>query len=72
MHVNIAYFAPSTIRFPYELKKTFGRILHELQTLIKCIHVILHWMRTSWIGYSSIERVVATPYRYQCRTRVYV
>ena len=31
MHVNDANFAPSTIRFPYELKKTFDRILHELQ-----------------------------------------
>ena len=32
-HVNDAYFAPSTIRFPYELKKIFDRILHELQYL---------------------------------------
>ena len=31
MHTNGAYFAPSTIRFPYELKKIFDRILHELQ-----------------------------------------
>ena len=31
MHMNDAYFAPSTIRFPYELKKIFDRILHELQ-----------------------------------------
>ena len=31
MHMNDAYFAPSTIRFPYELKK----ILHELQYLDK-------------------------------------
>ena len=35
MHVNDAYFAPSTIRFPYELKKIFDRILHELQYLDK-------------------------------------
>ena len=35
MHVNDAYFALSTIRFPYELKKIFGRILHELQYLDK-------------------------------------
>ena len=33
MHMNDAYFAPSTIRFPYELKKIFDRILHELQYL---------------------------------------
>ena len=30
MHINDAYFVPSTIRFPYELKKIFDRILHEL------------------------------------------
>ena len=34
-HTNVAYFAPSTIRFPYELKKIFDRILHELQYLDK-------------------------------------
>ena len=33
MHINDAYFAPSTIRFPYELKKILDRILHELQYL---------------------------------------
>ena len=33
MHTNDAYFAPSTIRFPYELKKIFDRISHELQDL---------------------------------------
>ena len=27
MHMDNAYFAPSTIRFPYELKKIFDRIL---------------------------------------------
>ena len=31
MHMNDAYFAPSTIWFPYEMKKIFDRILHELQ-----------------------------------------
>ena len=31
MHMNDDYFAPSTIRCPYELKKIFDRILHELQ-----------------------------------------
>ena len=28
MHVNDAYFAPSTIRFPNELKTILDRILH--------------------------------------------
>ena len=35
MYMNDAYFAPSTVRFPYELKKTFDRILHELKYLDK-------------------------------------
>ena len=35
MHVNDAYFAPSTIPFPYELKKIFDWILHKLQYLDK-------------------------------------
>ena len=30
MYMNGAYFAPSVIWFPYELKKIFDRILHEL------------------------------------------
>ena len=33
MSMNDAYFAPSTIRFPYEVKKVFDRILRELQYL---------------------------------------
>ena len=33
MHMNDAYFAPSTIWFPYEMKKVFDRILHEQQYL---------------------------------------
>ena len=33
MHMNEAYFSPSTIWFPYEMKKIFDRILHELQYL---------------------------------------
>ena len=33
MHMNDAYFAPATIWFPYEMKKIFDRILHELQYL---------------------------------------
>ena len=35
LHLNDAYFARSTIRFPYEVKKIFDRILHELQYLDK-------------------------------------
>ena len=33
--MNDAYFAPSAIRFPYELKRRFDWILHELQYLDK-------------------------------------
>ena len=33
MSMNNAYFTPSTIRFPYEMKKVFDRILYELQYL---------------------------------------
>ena len=33
MHMNDAYFASLTIRFPYELQKILDRILHELQYL---------------------------------------
>ena len=33
MHKNDVYFAPSTIWFPYETKKVFDWILHELQCL---------------------------------------
>ena len=33
MHMNDAYLASSTIRFPYELKTIFDPILHELQYL---------------------------------------
>ena len=35
IHINDAYFPPSTIRFPYELKKISDRILHELQYIDK-------------------------------------
>ena len=33
MHMNDAYVPPSTIWFPYEMKKVFDRILAELQYL---------------------------------------
>ena len=35
MHMHDAYFAPSTIRFPYELKKIFDRNLYEQRYLHK-------------------------------------
>ena len=35
MHMDDTYFAPSTIRFPYELKKIFDWIFHELQYLYR-------------------------------------
>ena len=31
MYMNDAYFTPHKIRFPYEVKKVFDRILHELE-----------------------------------------
>ena len=33
MHMNDAYFTTSVNCFPYEMKKVFDRILHELQYL---------------------------------------
>ena len=68
MHMNDAYFAPSTIWFPYEMK-VFDRILHS--TLIESICTILRWIWISWIGYSSTDlfRVDAIPV-IQCRTQV--
>ena len=30
MHMNDAYFAPDQVMFPYEAKKIFDRIVHEL------------------------------------------
>ena len=33
MHMNDAYFTPHQNRFPYEIKKVFDRIVHELQYL---------------------------------------
>ena len=35
MQMSGAYFAPSTIRFPHELKKLSDGILHQLQYLDK-------------------------------------
>ena len=44
MHMNGDYFASSTIRFPYELKKIFDWILHKLHYLDKVHsrHFTLH------------------------------
>ena len=33
MHMNNAYFSPSMIWFPYEMKKIFDWILHKLKYL---------------------------------------
>ena len=33
MSMTDAYFSPSTIRFPYDMKKVFDQRLHELQYL---------------------------------------
>ena len=33
VHMNDAYFTPDQIIFPYEAKKIFGRIVHELHYL---------------------------------------
>ena len=51
MHENDAYFAPSMTRFPYELKKIFIGSYTNCNTMIKCIHITLHWIWTSWIVY---------------------
>ena len=44
MHITDAYFAPSTIRFPYELKKIFDQIFHELQYSFPVTNVELQYM----------------------------
>ena len=33
MHLNDAYFTPDQVMFPYEAKKIFDRIVHELHYL---------------------------------------
>ena len=33
MHMNDAYFTPDQVMFPYEAKKIFDRIVHELHYL---------------------------------------
>ena len=51
MHMNDVYFAPSTIRFPYELKKIFDRISHRLQHLDRghSHHFTLDLDQLDWI-----------------------
>ena len=60
MHVNDTYFATSTIRFPYELKKIFDRISRELHPYHFTLHLDL------------LDRIFELLSRYQCRSRVYV
>ena len=57
MHMNDAYFAPSTILFPYELKniRYLTGSYTNCSTLIKKIHIILRWIWTSWIGSRFIQ-----------------
>ena len=65
MHMNDAYFSPSTIWFPYKKKTKFDRILHELQYLDRGHpHLFLHWIWISWMGYLStaLFKVEATPF----------
>ena len=33
MHMNYAYFTPDQVMFPYEAKKIFDRIVHQLRYL---------------------------------------
>ena len=63
MHMNDAYFTTSAIWFPYEMKKLIESYMNY-SILIEIIHIILHWIWMSWIGYSSIDlfRVGATPF----------
>ena len=71
MHMNDAYFAPSTIRFPYELKKIFNEILHKLQYLDKVHphHFTLNLNQLDRISeYHFIQRSSLLFFHYQCRT----
>ena len=65
MHMNDAYFAPSTIWFPYEMKKVFDRILHELQYLDRNYphHFTLDLDQLDRIfEYTDLFKVEATPF----------
>ena len=65
MHMNDVYFAPSTIWFPYEMKKVFDQILHELQYLDR------EHSHHFTLDLDQLDRMLLLS-RYQCRCRVYV
>ena len=50
MHTNDAYFAPSMIWFPYELKKKFEWILYKLQYL----HAVSAASTSLYIAFGSV------------------
>ena len=33
----------------------------NFSTFLKSIHIILHWIWISWLGFSNIEQAVVTP-----------
>ena len=55
MHMNDAYFTPDQVMFPYEAKKIFDRIVHELHYLNIETHTISCWIWISWTGYLSTD-----------------
>ena len=63
MHMNDAYFTPSTIWFPYEIKKVFDRILPELQYLDRehPHHLTLDLDQVDRVFKYRLFRVEATP-----------
>ena len=65
MNMNDAYFTPSTIRFPYEMKKVFDRILHELQYLDREYphHFALDLDQLDRIFEYRLFKVEATPFQ---------
>ena len=63
MSMNDAYFTPSTIRFPYEMKTLFDRILHELQCLVsEHPHFTMDLDQLDRIFENRLFRVEATPF----------
>ena len=52
-HMNDAYFIPDQVMFPYEAKKIFDQIVHELHYLNIKTHTISRWIWISWTGYLS-------------------
>ena len=53
MHMNDAYFTPDQVMFPYEAKKIFDRIVHELHYLNT--HTISRWIWINWTGYLKTD-----------------